>query len=52
MGESGQRHAPAMLYSQEMDSQYSLDRRLGGTQSQSGGRGQKKNPFPLLGMEP
>jgi hypothetical protein len=34
------------------DPQYPLDRRLGGLQSRSGRRGQKKNPLPLPGIEP
>jgi hypothetical protein len=44
---SGQRYAPAALYPR-----YPLDRRLGGPQSWSGHRGQRKNPFPLPGIEP
>jgi hypothetical protein len=40
MGMSGQRHAPAALYSS------------GGPQSWSGYRGYRKNPMPLPGIEP
>jgi hypothetical protein len=39
MGVSGQRHAPAALYSQGKDPRYPLYRRLGGPQSRSGHRG-------------
>jgi hypothetical protein len=44
---SGQRHAPAALYPRRP-----FDKRLGGPQSRSGGRGYKKNPLPLSGIEP
>jgi hypothetical protein len=44
-GVSGQRHAPAALYSQGKDPRYPLYRRLGGPQSRSGHRGYRKNPF-------
>jgi hypothetical protein len=48
MGVSGQRHAQAALYPRGKDPR---DRRLGGPQSRSGRRGQKKNPLPLSGIE-
>jgi hypothetical protein len=51
MGVSGQRHAPAALYPRGKNPRYPLDRRLGGPQSRSGRRGQKKN-LPLSGIEP
>jgi hypothetical protein len=38
-GVSGQRHAPATLYTRGKDPRYTLDRRLGGPQSRSGRRG-------------
>jgi hypothetical protein len=41
---SGQSHAPATLYLRGNDSQYPLDRRLGGPQSRSGHGGLKENP--------
>jgi hypothetical protein len=52
MGVSGQHHAPAALYPRGKDPRYPVDKRLGGPQSRSGRRGQKKNPLPLLGIEP
>jgi hypothetical protein len=51
MGVSGQRHAPAALYPWGKNPRYPLNRRLGGPQSRSGRRGQKKN-LPLSGIEP
>jgi hypothetical protein len=51
MGVNGQRHAPAALYPRGKKPRYPLDRRLGGPQSRSGRRGQKKSPLPLLGIE-
>jgi hypothetical protein len=52
MGVSGQRHAPSALCPRGKDSQYPLDRRLGGPQSRSRHRGWRKNYFPLPGIEP
>jgi hypothetical protein len=52
MGVSGQRHAPAALYPRRKDPRYPLDRRLGGPQSRSGRRDEKKNPLPQSGIEP
>jgi hypothetical protein len=49
---SGQRHAPAALYPRGKDPRYPLDRRLGGPQSRSERRGQKKNSLPLSRIEP
>jgi hypothetical protein len=43
---SGQVHAPAAL------PQYLLDRRLGGSQSQSGYCGEEKNLLSVLGIKP
>jgi hypothetical protein len=51
-GVSGQRHAPAELYTREKNSRYPLDRRLGGPQRRSEHRGWRKNPLPLPGIEP
>jgi hypothetical protein len=51
MGVSGQRHAPAALYPRRKDPRYPLNRRLGGPQSRSGRRGQKKSPLPLSGID-
>jgi hypothetical protein len=48
---SGQRHAPAALYSQEKDSRFAFYRRLGGIQSRSGHRGSRKNLLPLPWIE-
>jgi hypothetical protein len=48
---SGQRHTPAALYPWERP-QYPLDRRLGGPQSGSEHRGQRKNPLSLPGIKP
>jgi hypothetical protein len=49
---SGERHAPAALYPPGKDSQYPLDRKLGGHQSRSGHRGYRKIILPLPGIEP
>jgi hypothetical protein len=51
MGVSGQRHAPAALYPRGEDPRYPLYSRLGGPQSRSRHRGQRKNPLPLPGIE-
>jgi hypothetical protein len=51
-GVSGQRQAPAALYPRRKDPWYTLDRRMGGPQSWSGHRGQRKNLLPLPGIEP
>jgi hypothetical protein len=51
-GMSGQRHAPAALYSRGKDPRYPLYRRLSGPQSRSGHRGCRKNLLSLLGIEP
>jgi hypothetical protein len=48
---SGQLHA-LPLYPQGKSPWYSLDRRLGGPQSQSGHGGKEKNSQPLPGLEP
>jgi hypothetical protein len=52
MGVSGQRHAPAALYPRGKDPRYPLYRRLGWLQSRSRHRGYRKNPLPLLRIEP
>jgi hypothetical protein len=46
-GVSGQRHALDTLYAW-----YQLERRLGGPQSWTGHRGQRKNLLPLPGIKP
>jgi hypothetical protein len=51
-GVNGQRHDLAALYPLAKDPRYPLDRRLDGPQSRSGHRIQRKNPFPLPGIEP
>jgi hypothetical protein len=52
-GVSGQRHTPVTLYLPlEKDSWYPFDRGLGEPQSWSEHRGQRKNLFPLPGIEP
>jgi hypothetical protein len=43
---------PRPLYSQEKSPCYSLDRRLGEPQSQSGCGGEEKNSQPLAGLKP
>jgi hypothetical protein len=48
-GVCGQRHAPAALYPRGKGPRYPLDRRLGGHQSWSGYRGQRKSPFASTG---
>jgi hypothetical protein len=40
------------LYPQGRGSWYPLDRRMGGSQSRSGGGGEEKNSQPLPGLEP
>jgi hypothetical protein len=47
MGVSGQRHAPAALYPRGKNPRYPLYSRLGGPQSRSGRREQKKNPVSV-----
>jgi hypothetical protein len=49
---SGQRHASAALYPWGMDSQYPLDRKLGGPQSRSGQEVRGNILLPLPGIEP
>jgi hypothetical protein len=49
---SGQHYAPAALYPRGMDTRYPLYRSLGGPQSPSGRKGQRKNRLPLSGIEP
>jgi hypothetical protein len=51
MEESGQLHSLATL-PQGKSSQYPLDRRLDGPQSQSGHGGEEKNSQPLPGLKP
>jgi hypothetical protein len=51
-GVSGQHHVPTALYPPGKEPGSPLDRRLGGPQSRSGHRGYRKNPLPLLGIEP
>jgi hypothetical protein len=48
---SGQLHAPA-AYPQGKSPWYPLDRRVGGSQSRSGRRDEKKNSQPPPGIEP
>jgi hypothetical protein len=48
---SAQLHDPAAL-APGKEPWYTLDRRLGGLQSQSGHGGEKKNSQPLPGLEP
>jgi hypothetical protein len=43
---------PCPLYHQEKSHWYPLDRRLGGSQSQSRGGGEEKYSKPLPGIEP
>jgi hypothetical protein len=43
---------PQPRFTPGKDPWYPLDKRLGGPQSWSGHRGQRKNPLPLLGIEP
>jgi hypothetical protein len=43
---------PRPLYPQGKSPWYSLDRRLGATQSRSGRGGEEKNSQPLPGLEP
>jgi hypothetical protein len=54
MGVSGQRHALPRFTPPPpgKDPRYPLDKRLGGPQSRSGRRGQKKNPLPCRGSNP
>jgi hypothetical protein len=47
---SGQLHAPATL-PHGKSPWYTLDRRLGGSQSRYGRGGEEKNPQPLLRLE-
>jgi hypothetical protein len=49
---SGQRHVPAVLYPRGKDPRYPMYRRLGRPQSRSGHRSYRKNPLPLLRIEP
>jgi hypothetical protein len=52
MGVSGQRHAPAALYSRGKDSLYILDMRLGEPQSRSGRKVRRKILYPCRGSNP
>jgi hypothetical protein len=55
MGVSDQRHTPAALYPRGKGPPIPIVQeagRLGGPQSRSGRRGEKKNPLPLPGIEP
>jgi hypothetical protein len=45
-------HARPSFYPRGKDPRCPLDRRLGGPQSRSGRRRQRKNPSPLPGIEP
>jgi hypothetical protein len=45
IGVSDQRHVPFVIYPREKNYRYPLYRRLGGPQSRSGHRGQRKNPL-------
>jgi hypothetical protein len=52
MGVSSQHHALAALNPRERTPRYTLDRRLGGSQSWSGHRSKRKNNLNLPGIEP
>jgi hypothetical protein len=46
------RYMNLSLYPREKSHRYQLDKRLGGSQTQSGHCGEEKNLLPLLGIEP